>query len=349
MKTVLSAIYGAVIRRRNRAYDRGRRPAVRVGVPVVSVGNISAGGTGKTPVVLLLAGHLLARGARVAVVSRGYRRKTTGTVVVSDGRGHIVTAREGGDEPVMLAFRLPGLVVIADERRSRGCAHAIGEYGAGIILLDDGFQHRAVYRDVDIVVVDATEALADARLLPAGRLREPLDGLRRAHAILLSKCTSDTDVDALRAVLARHGDAPVFATRFVARGLVRMGDTADLPVDALRGLRLGAFSGIGKPGGFRRTLEDIGLAPVYSRDFPDHHWYGAADLAALRDAAAAHDVEAWITTEKDAVRLAGMPESASLGQVFYPRMDVEFVGGEEEAFYALVAARSGWSPGASTR
>ena len=143
--------------------------------------------------------------------------------------------------------------------------------------------------------------------------------------------------------------APVFATRFVARVLRRIGDDANLSLDSLRDLRLGAFSGIGKPTGFHRTLEDLGLAPLYTRDFPDHHWYGPADLRALRDAGLAHGAEAWITTEKDAARLAGLQEAASLGAVFYPRMDVEFAGGEEEAFYAFVAACSEGSPGAWTR
>ena len=343
MKTILSAIYGAAVRRRNRAFDSGRWPAARVGVPVVSVGNITAGGTGKTPVVAFLAARLLVRGVRVAVVSRGYRRKTPGTVVVSDGRGRIVTAREGGDEPVMLARRLPDLVVIADERRVRGCALAVETFGADIILLDDGFQHRALFRDMDVVVVDASEALEDARLLPAGRLREPLDGLRRAHAVLLSKCLSDTDVGALRAVLARHGGAPVFATRFVARALRRMGHDADLACDTLHRLRAGAFCGIGNPAGFRRTLEDIGIAPAFARDFPDHHWYGTADMRALREAGKTHGIQAWVTTEKDAARLMDLPEMELCGDVYYPRMEVEFVGGEEE-FLSLVNARSGRLP-----
>ncbi|MBR9974403.1 MAG: tetraacyldisaccharide 4'-kinase [Bacteroidetes bacterium] len=344
MKTVLSAMYGLAVDLRNRAYDRGRRAVTRAGVPVISVGNISAGGAGKTPVVAFLAEWLIARGASVAVVSRGYRRETTGTVVVSDGRGHLATPREGGDEPVMLARRLPELVVIADERRSRGCERAVTNFGAGIILLDDGFQHRAVYRDMDIVVVDANEALAEARLLPAGRLREPLSGLRRADAILLSKCQPGSDIETLRATLAGFSDAPVFATRFVPRTLRRLGEGDDLPLDTLQGLRVGAFSGIGTPEGFRRTLQEIGITPVVEQEFRDHFWYRPADMLALQKAGAAQGVQVWITTEKDATRLSDTDVAEKLGELFYLRMEVEFVDGEEE-FYALIAARSGWSSG----
>ena len=343
MKRFLSHIYGAAVAWRNRGYDRGRRAVTRLDIPVLSVGNITAGGTGKTPLVLSIAERLHGRGRRVAVVTRGYRRATTGNLLVSDGRGRIVSARDGGDEAVMMARRLPDLLVIADEERARGCLRAQEEFGADAILLDDAFQHRAVHRDLDIVVLDASEGLDGLRLLPEGRLREPLANLRRADVIVLGKCESSDQAARLRRGVAAWTNAPVFATRFAAHALRRLGDEADHPLETLAGGALGAFCGIGRPDGFRSTLDQLRLDAVLQQDFADHHWYDRGDLQRLAQRGRDAGVQAWITTEKDAVRLRDGDAWRQLGDVWYPRMDVVFFGVDEQAWYdriekAMVAA-----------
>lgn len=338
MKTFLSHIYGAAIALRNRGYDSGLFGIAKVHVPVLSVGNITAGGTGKTPVVELLAAKLLAQGIRIAVVSRGYRRTTKGYFLVSDGKGRVASAREGGDEPVQIARKFPTLVVIADELRSRGCARAVAEYRVDCILLDDAYQHRAMHRDMDIVVIDAVDGIYTQRLLPAGRLREPLENLRRADVLLLSKCEAKSSVEQMRLALSAYTHVPVYATRFMPRALRRLESDEDLPLDTLQGVPAGIFSGIGRPEGFRRTLTLLRTDVVAERAFADHHWYGAGDIAALVEQGRTAGVRVWITTEKDAMRLMDTEEWRSLGDVYYPRMEVEFLD-EEEGFDALIMSR----------
>lgn len=337
MKTLISYVYGMAVALRNRAFDRGWRRTEAVSVPVISVGNITAGGAGKTPMVEYLAKMLLDRGWRVAVVSRGYRRATRGSVVVSDGRGRVVSARAGGDEPVQIARKFPSLVVIADAVRHRGCARAVAEFGAECIVLDDAFQHRAMRRDLDIVVIDAAEGIAGQRLLPRGRLREPLANLRRADLIVLGKCDDAAAVERLRDELRAYTPAAVFATRFVARGLRRLGQEGELPVDAVAGIPIGSFCGIGRPAGFRTSLHALGLAPVLERSFADHHAFTTRDIAALAEDGRRAGVRAWVTTEKDAMRMIDGSAWHALGDVYYPRMEVEFSGDEEE-FAACVLA-----------
>ncbi len=335
MKRILSHIYGAVVGLRNRAYDRQLPNVARVPVPVISVGNITAGGTGKTPVVEYLAAYERAGGRRAAVVTRGYRRKTKGNLLVSDGRGYVATAREGGDEAVQIARKIDGLVVIADEKRSRGCRRAVDEFSVEVIILDDAFQHRGMHRDVDIVVIDSGDDLSTQRLLPAGRLREPLVNLQRADVVVLSKCGPATPVEERLRAIAAHTDAPVFAARFAARRLRRLGEEEGLPLDALGDLPVGSFCGIGNPAGFRQTLEELHAAVVTTRAFPDHYWYGEKDFSALQEQGTRVGANGWITTEKDAVRLINTRGWERLGAVYYPEMEVELLG-SRDAFFSLL-------------
>ncbi|MFZ1730925.1 MAG: tetraacyldisaccharide 4'-kinase [Bacteroidota bacterium] len=339
MKRALSHIYGMAIHLRNAAFDRGLFRVRNVPVPVISVGNITAGGTGKTPVVEYLAGHFLRQGLRPAVVTRGYRRESRGSLLVSDGAGTLSSARQGGDEAVQIAAKFSGLIVIADEVRSRGCRRAVDEFSANIIVLDDAYQHRAVHRDLDIVVIDASEDFNAQLLLPAGRLREPLENLRRANVILLSKCEAETALEKLHHAIAAYTRVPVYATRFVPRKLRRLGSDEVFPLDALRETPLGCFCGIGNPGGFRRTLDGLQTSVALCRDFPDHHWYSREDLDVLNEQGNAKGVGAWITTEKDAVRLKDGEEWRRLGRVYYPEMEVEF-SGDSRGFSTMLDACS---------
>jgi tetraacyldisaccharide 4'-kinase len=337
VRTILSSIFRAGVALRNAAYDHGVFRVHRMPVPVISVGNISVGGTGKTPLVQHIAEHAL--GAhRVALVTRGYRRSTSGTFVVSDGRGAVADAASSGDEPAMLARRLPSLVVIADERRVRGCRLAIERFGADLILLDDAYQHRACGRDVDIVLVDASRKPARDRLLPIGRLREPMENLARASLVVLSRCTDEGACAESLNVVRQHTGAPVFRTRFVVDGIGRLGEKTVLPSNALIGQPLATFCGIGSPESFRDTLRDIGVSSVDHADYPDHHAYTIDDVRELVRRADACGAGGFLTTEKDAVRLEPLFREFGGRSVYSTRMRVDFLDDERE-FFGMIERR----------
>ena len=182
-----SWLYAMVMVCRNLAYDRGVFVVRGPGVPVISVGNLTAGGTGKTPLTEYIVGYLRNKHVRVAVVSRGYRRKSRGVVVVSDGKSVLVDATWGGDEPVQIAAKFPGVPVVVGERRVEAARIAVHALGAEVIVLDDGFQHRGIKRDLDILVMDARKDITSERLIPAGMRREPLNAIRRAGIVAFSR------------------------------------------------------------------------------------------------------------------------------------------------------------------
>lgn len=326
------------MRLRNRAYDQGYLRSVRIPVPVISVGNITAGGTGKTPVVERLVEYYLRSGIRTAVVSRGYKRTSTGSVVVSDGKGSVVDVPSGGDEPVQIARKFPEAVVLADANRVRGCLRATQEFEVEVIILDDAYQHRAVGRSVDIVVLDASSALYAQRLLPAGRLREPLVNLSRADVLLLSRCEADVAHEQMTLALRAYSNVPVFATRFLPQHLRRLHDFGELPHDALRGASVVSFCGIGAPASFLKTMDHMGIASQQHHEFPDHHRFTDADIAMLLDGARAAGT-VLLTTEKDAMRLLQHRTALEGVDVLYPVMRLEFLGAEED-FFRLLSERT---------
>ncbi|HET9481551.1 MAG TPA: tetraacyldisaccharide 4'-kinase, partial [Candidatus Polarisedimenticolia bacterium] len=221
---LLEPIYAAAVRLRGALYDRGWIAAHRLGVPVISVGNLSAGGSGKSPMVALVAGHLARAGFRPAVISRGYGGRHAGpATVVSSGSGPLVGADVAGDEPVMLARMLPELPIVVAHRRRGGGALAIARLGARCLVLDDGFQHRSLARDLDLVLLDARQGFGNGRLLPAGPLREPPSALSRAGALILTRCDRAVPaaVEALAAAAVRHSPgSELFHARSKPVGLV---------------------------------------------------------------------------------------------------------------------------------
>lgn len=326
MRTIAAALFEGVVRLRTAAYDHALFRTHHIGVPVISVGNITMGGAGKTPLVAHLAGMLHDARLRVAVVTRGYGRATRGTVVVADAHGTCVTAREGGDEPVQLARALPWLPIVADELRVRGCRIAVDRFAPDVILLDDAFQHRAVARDLDIVAVDAARATTDLRMAPLGRLREPLAHLRRASLVVLTRCDDAAAADALAQRLTTYTVAPVVRTRFAVAAL-RDARTREV-VDGGTGAVL-AFCGIGSPASFRTTLAEAAFDVADLRIFADHHDYDARDIAALAARARELGVRRLVTTEKDVARLGGVPEAWHACDVLYPEMAVEVLAGAD--------------------
>lgn len=284
MLTTLSRLYGSIVERRNRTFDSGRQAAVRVELPVISVGNLTVGGTGKTPVVQMIARLLQDLRLRPAIVLRGYRRSTRGLLVVHNGHQVLATAREAGDEALLHARNLDGPVVVA-ERKVDAAVYAAGFLPCDVIIVDDGFQHRALHRDVDVVLVDRA-TLDDPRLLPAGRLREPLASLHRADAVLLTGGT-----------VHEHEVRPWIDPSTVV-GRVQV--MAHAP--ALAGRSVVTFCGIAQPDRFERSARGCGADVVASIHFKDHHPYGRADIERVIRTAVHHRAAA-VTTEKDRVKL----------------------------------------------
>jgi tetraacyldisaccharide 4'-kinase len=284
-------LYRFAVGFRNLLYDRGILRSVSVPAKVISVGNLSVGGSGKTSLVRFL-GRELGRDQRVAVVMRGYRRSTRGPLVVSRGEGPLVSVEEAGDEAYLLSKVLPGVTVVVSEDRVKGAELALS-LGARLLILDDGFQHRRIARDVDIVCLTKRDVTSGT--LPFGRLREPLRSLRRADAIVLS-------YQEIEPFEFSSYDKPVF--RMVRRfGKIINSNFEEVPLNELKGKELIAFSGLGNNEQFFKILEKIGFRVVRKISFRDHHHY--------RDFSP--DPKSWyITTPKDLVKLPPLPNLYAL-------------------------------------
>jgi len=287
---------------REKLYKSGVIPTNRLHHPVVSIGNLTLGGTGKTPLVIALANRLRNEGLRPVVLSRGYRRTTKGCLIVSRGDGPIVTWQESGDEPFLIARRARRVsVVVGADRFEAGRLAEQNDLG-NIFLLDDGFQHRGLFRNVDIVTVDPVEWSEDEKLLPRGRWREPKSGIERAHAVCIQSRTG-------AAVPEFH--MPTFQVNTAIEGIFE--NDRQIELESLRGRPVVAFAGIAKPERFFNSVEDLGI-PISRRiQFRDHHEYNARDVAEIATGA---ECEPRITTEKDAVRL----EDTSLSNFLHLRI-----------------------------
>lgn len=294
-----SWLYGAGHLSRMAAYRVGWLKTRRLPCWVISVGNLTAGGTGKTPVVLALAESLCAQGRKVAVVSRGYGGRSPGPVtVVSDGERILARPPEAADEPSLLASRLPGVLVLTGPDRYAAGMRAV-ELGAEGVILDDGFQHVQLARDLDLLLLDARRPFGNGRLLPRGTLREPKGAAARAGGILITRAESP-EPDVAAWLCRRYPALPVAVSRFVPGGV---GDA--LTGGEVRPGRRRVFlvCGIARPSDFRRTASQAGFEAAGMMAFPDHHAYGPADVAEARARARACGAEALLTTEKDAVKL----------------------------------------------
>ncbi len=298
----LGPLYGLAVQARNRAFDAHPERAARVPVPVVSVGNLSAGGTGKTPLTLFLAEALEAAGWPNAVVSRGYGgRRDVDPMSVEAGSN----PRQTGDEPLLMARRLgPGRVVVGRRRHAAALRALAQRPEARCLLLDDGFQHRALHRDLDLLLLDGIRLWGTGRLLPRGDLREPESSAARAHALVVTRASRVQDRGAVEAWWARHGSGgPVFWIDFALGGLRRWetGECLPLPWDGAGPAF--AWCGLGHPEAFYADLLVAGQPWVGTFSFPDHRGPGPTDLRRLQ-ARARDEGAGWLVcTEKDAVKL----------------------------------------------
>lgn len=300
----LATIFWASVSLRGQAYRRGWLKSRRLKHPVISVGNLSVGGTGKTPLVILIAKTLLAAGRRPCILTRGYgRRGGMGLIALDPDSGLIFDPRAVGDEPALLAQALPNIPIIVARDRFRAGLIAERDFRADVHLLDDGFQHLALARDLDIVLLDVARPISELALLPAGRLREPFSALRRAHWVILTR-TELGDAGPLQArVRAENSRARVFHCSTKLTGLVEPRGGAPVSPENLLHKPVGAFCGIGNPAAFLADLRRWGLRPAAERVFPDHHEYTARELESVVASSRNAGAEALLTTEKDLMNL----------------------------------------------
>jgi tetraacyldisaccharide 4'-kinase len=271
-------------------------------VPVVSVGNITMGGTGKTPCVLRLAEILRERGARPAILTRGYGRQSQHEYLAVPP-GASVPVNHTGDEPQILIRAGVAPVGIGADRYESG-VRLLRDFDAGVLLLDDGFQHWKLARDLDIVLIDALQPFAGGHLFPLGRLREPIAELARAGLVLITRCDASDLAPAIeRAVRRSNPHAPVFRSIVEPRVWVEQDTGREFPLDERPFERAGAFCGLGNPETFLRTLSRVGVEPVDRIEFDDHHRYRPRELRHIAHQMHAQGATALVTTEKDAVNL----------------------------------------------
>lgn len=316
----ISYCYGLGAYARLITYSAGLASRRSAAVPVVSVGNITVGGTGKTPLTIDLAERLSSAGLTVAILSRGYGRRSKGLQVVADGSGTpLIPVEEAGDEPYLIAQAVPEAVVIVCSSRLESAQLAVRQFAAQVIILDDGFQHIKLRRDFDVVLWDFNDKPAKAMLVPSGRLREPLGGLSRASDIVITKVpegAEHSEVEQLTEDLAQLApDANIYSCRFIPAyltGYARNGQLAQpIKLTELAGKKVYSLCAIARPEGFLNVLNELGVVPVRVRQFADHHWFTPAQMSEIEADFIASGADLLVTTEKDLVRMTLSPSMAA--------------------------------------
>uniref|UniRef100_UPI004055D70B tetraacyldisaccharide 4'-kinase n=1 Tax=Candidatus Electrothrix sp. TaxID=2170559 RepID=UPI004055D70B len=304
-----SPLYSAAMRLREKLYQKNIFKSTAFEVPVISVGNLTLGGTGKTPMVQFLARLLLDNGFRPAIISRGYGGATKERInIVSDGKEIFLGADYVGDEPRMLAESLPGVPVLTGIVRKLPAAEAV-RMGANVLLLDDGFQHMAIRRDLDIVLFSTDKLAGNSRVFPGGDLREPINALHRCHAFVLTSTNEENQerAESFKALLnKKFPNKPVFFSRTFPTGLLLQqanGEKTPVQAKEIADQRCFAFCGIARPEGFQQTLKDLSIKPVALRPLADHFAYAAKTVRQLIREAQQHEANCFLCTEKDLVKL----------------------------------------------
>lgn len=312
-----------------------------LGCLVVVVGNLTVGGTGKTPVVEKFARALRDRGRRVAILSRGYRSKAPPMWkkwwyalshtseppprIVSDGQRVLLDSEQAGDEPYMLARNLPGVFVIVDKNRVKAGAYAIKKFGCDTLILDDGFQYLPLKGRLNLLLVDKTNPFGNGHLLPRGILREPIKHLKRASYVFLTKSDGVRDVELEELIQKHNPGVDVIECAHRPQYLQRFGADERQPLDWLRGRRVGAFSGIAVPESFEKFVRDLGGHIQFTRRFLDHYRFTSEDFVSIFTEGIEQKVEFIVTTEKDAVRLPeGLPCAVP---IYYLRLEIDIIRG----------------------
>ncbi len=336
---LLSILYGAAVRIRLALYSSGLFKVREIGCKVISVGNITVGGTGKTPTVEFIARNLKEKGFKVAILSRGYGRTGKGIGLVSDGHRLLLGPGEAGDEPYMLAKRLRNVPVFVGADRYELGRYALQRSPLDVIILDDGFQHIRLKRDLNILLVDGEKGFGNGHLLPRGPLREPLSAMKRADIFLITKASSDTGRTA-DSIMDKQPEAAVFKSSYRPERLVSLRDGAKTGLDAISGRKVMALSAIANPSSFITLLSSLDCTLVSEISFPDHHSYAAKEMEGVEEKARAAGTEFIVTTEKDAVKIELFKDKMDM-PIYYLEIGLNMNDNEERFINAILAGIQG--------
>ena len=337
----LSYLFSGIAQARLWLYQKRILHDQPLGCLVVVVGNLTVGGTGKTPVVEKFAAALRDRGRKVAILSRGYRSKSAPMWkkwwyrlshteeppprIVSDGNRVLLDSETAGDEPYMLARNLPGVLVIVDKNRVKAGAYAIKKFGCDTLILDDGFQYLPLKGRLNLLLVDKTNPFGNGHLLPRGILREPIKHLKRASYVFLTKSDGERDLELEELIQKHNPGVDLIECAHRPQYLQRVGSDERQPLGWLDGKRVGAFSGIAVPESFEKFVRDLGGRIQFTRRFLDHYRFTSEDFVELFTEGIEQKVEFIVTTEKDAVRLPeGLPCAVP---IYYLRLEIDIIRG----------------------
>lgn len=341
----ISSIYGTVVQIRLFLFNTGILRRYPLGCQVISVGNVTVGGTGKTPMVEMLARELTAQGRKVAILSRGYRKKESGfwkrlsekflvgaenqkPRIVSDGKRLLLDSEMSGDEPYMLATNLPDVVVLVDKDRVKSGRYAVRHFGCDTLLLDDGFQYQRLLHRRDLLLIDRTNPFGNGNVLPRGILREPARNIERAQFVCITKARGGDTAELRREIRMLNPTCGIMECNHDPTALVGAFTRERFPLEKLRGMRIMAVSGIAAPLSFENSLERLGAEILERKHFADHHRFSQQEIIDLVNQAGALHADAIVTTEKDAVRMTRIDRCAV--PVFFLRIEVHFLRGDEE-------------------
>ena len=332
----LAVVYGKIAEIRRMAYQRGWLKTLQLPKPVVSIGNVTVGGTGKTPFVIWLAQQLHARGKQVAILSRGYGRQDISyNLLVSDGQGQVKDWRVSGDEPAMMAQRCPWALVAVGPDRFRLGQWVLEQASCDCFLLDDGFQHLSLCRDLDVVLCDATDLEGLSHVLPAGHLREPLGAVKAAEAIVITRAASLSSIQPVQTCLedAIGESIRPLIINTVPKQIQHLGTGEVRPVSSLQGNSLLVVSGIGNPCAFHDMLKGCGADISEEIIFPDHCSYGKAEADYIRKKITESGCKMMMTTEKDSVKLREW--FTKNDPIWFVSIDIVFIAGQDQILELL--------------
>ena len=358
-----SHLYERAVQARLGLYRRRILRPQELGCPVVSVGNLTVGGTGKTPVAEMLARELQKRGRRVAILSRGYKsvprpfmqrlrnklfkhRDLFPPRIVSDGHSVLLDSRRAGDEPHMLAKNLPGVCVLVDKDRVKSGLHALRHFNSDILLLDDGLQYQRLRHRIDIVLVDRQSPFGNEHLLPRGTLREPPANLRRASYIIVTKSGPAPDEALLARLRKLNRTAAIIECNHAPRHWQDIKTGEKFPLDHLRGRHVGAMSGLARPESFEEGVHQLGATVEITKAFADHHRFTKKEILRFLEWCDRRSLDALVTTEKDAVRFPDIDNPAV--PMLFLRVEIEILRGREH-WEDLLTRLAGESPAKDVR
>jgi tetraacyldisaccharide 4'-kinase len=307
-----SWLYRFITGLRNCLFDKSIIKETRFHVPVIAVGNITLGGTGKTPFVIALSSFLESKGYKVGMITRGYHRKSKGQIIVKDGKSILASPQEAGDEPYLIARKSRNTVIIADADRVEAARCAIEKYHCTVVIADDAFQHRYLARDLNIVLWDSYNDPAEEAVVPSGRLRESWQGLCRADMLLVTR-TANLPQHMAEFFHAKQSDLYISTLPFAVRKIFRYSDRGEISQENLKNQKVLGFCGLGNPQQFFDIIRQLTQTPPIIRIFPDHHKYSVNEIDDLIQAAKKQNCQFIITTEKDAVNL--LPSASKFSNI----------------------------------